>query len=147
MNIHRASLLALAGLLASTAAQADVLTFVCMGKESHYPKAIEGPEDKIVEKPTTVHVEIDRQKKTLTMRGTALADGNGPATLSPTKYEASYPKTITILGVTYKHVFVTLPQNSNRMSVIASTHLQFDAPEWEGRSLFSGICRPPTQKS
>jgi hypothetical protein len=53
----------------------------------------------------------------------------------------------SLLALAGKHVFVTLPQNGNRMSVMASTHLQFDAPEWEGRALFMGICRPPTQKS
>lgn len=146
MNIRYSFVIAIAGLLTCPAAVADILTFVCVGQESFFPKNLADYEQKMTQKSTTVRLELDRQKNTLTLRGTAQADGTGPLRTSNGTFSTTYAKTLTMFDVAFKHVLISLPQDGNQLVVAASTHARLDAPDSEARALFVGICRLPVQK-
>ena len=146
MNLRHLSVIAMAGLLMSTAAEAEVLTFVCVGQELVYPKTHEDYEQSIAQRPTTVRLEVDRQGKTVKLHGTAQADGTGSARTTDGSFATSYAKTLAIFGVTFKHVLISLPQDGNKLAVMASTHPNLESPGAEGRALFVGTCRLPARK-
>ena len=146
MNIRYLFVLAIASLLMSPIAAADVLTFVCVGQESFFPKTQADQEQTITQKSTTVRLELDRQKNTLTLRGTAQADGSGALRTPNGTFATNYAKTLTMFDVAFKHVLISLPQDGNQLVVAASTHARLDAPDSEARVLFMGICRLPVQK-
>jgi hypothetical protein len=143
MRAH-ALVLALCGTLSITAeAAADVLQFECVGKESIYTTTFEEHQQNLTERPTTVQIELDRTRKTLTVSGTTTADGKGALKVNPASFDAIYERARVIYEVPFKYVQVHLPQARNDLSIIAATHLDLSEPEAEGRLLFSGICRLP----
>jgi hypothetical protein len=140
-DIRHLIVLAVAGLLASTAVQANVRTFVCEGQESFFPKTHEDPTQEIDQRPTTVRVELDSRKGTMTLRGTAQVDGTGRTRIADRLLATTYEKTLEIFGVTFKYVLINLPRNGSQVSVVASTHTSLEPEDAEGRALFLGTCR------
>lgn len=141
----RAMLILLGTLWTAAPVRADILTYVCMGKESTFPETIEEQQE-LTERPATVRIEIDRQKKTMRLSGTTTADGQGALRTTTTLLDTSYPGARVIYETSFKYVLVWLSQTKNTLSVIASTHLSLSEPDAEGRALFSGNCRLPTKK-
>ncbi|HEY7642859.1 MAG TPA: hypothetical protein VH814_24200 [Steroidobacteraceae bacterium] len=137
----------MAALLTSTSVAADVLSFVCVGTEKFYAKTLEGGDPELPERPTTIQLEFDRQKQTITLHGTTQADGTGPARPAYGTFNTSYQKTNVFFGVTFKYVLISVPKTTNQLVVIASTHPSLDPDEAEGRAVFVGNCRLPMKKN
>lgn len=140
-DIRHLTVIAVTSLLASTAVQANVRTFVCEGQESFFPRTNEDRAQEIDQRPTTVHVELDSRKGTMTLRGTAQVDGTGPTRVADRLLATTYEKELEIFGVTFKYVLINLPRNGSQVSVVASTHESLEPSEAEGRALFLGTCR------
>lgn len=131
----------------STNVAADVLQFVCVGKESIYTETFEAYQQNLTHKPATVQIELDRGRKTMSVSGTTTAEGKGALKDNPTAFEALFERKRVIYEVPFKYVQVSLPQSSNDITIIAMTHEDLYEPDAEGRLLFSGTCRLPKQKN
>ena len=111
-----------------------------------YTETVEEHQQNLTQLSATVRIEIDRQKQTMTLSGTKKADGTGALRTSATFSVTSYPRTMVIYEVVYKHVLVNFSQARNELTVIGSTHPDASSPDAEQRLLFRGICRPTLQK-
>src|ERR1044072_8892123 len=107
-DFRHLSVLAAAGLLMSTTAIANVRTFVCEGQEAFFPKTTEDRAQEVDQQPTTVRVELDSKKRTMTLRGTAQVDGTGPTRFPERLIATTYEKTLEIFGADFKYVLITL---------------------------------------
>jgi hypothetical protein len=71
---NRAILILVTLALAADAA-ADTLQFVCVGTESIYTETFAEHQENLTKRPATVQVEVDLEKKTMSVSGTTNADG------------------------------------------------------------------------
>jgi hypothetical protein len=140
-DIRQLPVFAVASLLMSTAAQANVRAFVCEGQESFFPKNHQDAAQEVDQRPTTVRVELDSKNGTMTLRGTAQVDGTGRTRVADRLIGTTYEKTLEIFGVIFKYVLINLPRNGSQVSVVASTHTSLEPADAAGRAMFLGTCR------
>jgi hypothetical protein len=143
----RETILVCLGALAGADAGAETLQFVCVGEELIYTETFGENQENLTRRPRTIQIELNREKKTMSVSGTTNADGKGALEESTASFATSFQRARVIYEIPFKYVLAGLSQARNELSILATTHLDLAEPDAEGRLLFKGLCRPPKRKS
>jgi len=143
MRIRGAIALSITWALPTVEAAADVLLFDCVGQESSYAASFAEHQANVTQRPLAIRIEMDRDNKSMSVKGTSDADGAGPLSVSPEAFKTIFEKTRIIYEVPFKYVQVQMLQAQNSVLIFAVTHLDLSEPNAEGRVLFTGNCRLP----